>query len=370
LGGDEFAVCAEFAPTAEFDLTALATRILGAFQEPFSLDGSELTTRLSIGISTANDHTHAAADMLREADLALYTAKNAGKSTFRFFEPELQEAALARLERRSALENAIQSGELRLDYQPIVRLSDYTITGLEALVRWQHPVKGLVPPLEFIPFAEESGLIIPLGEWVLNQACADLARWQGSWPAAYGSAPHVNVNVSARQLQSGTFLEVIDTALARHAIDPSLVTVEITESCLVEDSVEVVSCLRQLDERGIALSLDDFGTGYSSLSYLQRFPMRILKIDRSFVNAMDTNEGLTLLVAIVAMAQSLGLSLVAEGIEDENQASELRRLGCDEGQGFLFWRPMTAGAVDELLAEADRSVVTATSSLGSGPSLR
>jgi diguanylate cyclase (GGDEF)-like protein/PAS domain S-box-containing protein len=362
LGGDEFAVCAEFNPTAEFDLTALATRILAAFREPFSLGGSDLTTRLSIGISTANDHTHVAADMLREADLALYAAKNAGKNRFRFFEPELQEAALVRLERRTALENAIQSGELRLHYQPIVRLSDCAITGLEALVRWQHPTKGLVPPLEFIPFAEQSGLIIPLGEWVLNQACADVRRWQRSWRAAYGTAPHVSVNVSPRQLQSGKFLEVIDSALTRHSVDPSSLTVEITESCLVEDSEEVLSCLRRLDERGIALSLDDFGTGYSSLSYLQRFPMRILKIDQSFVNAMDTNEGLTLLITIVAMARSLGLSLVAEGIEEEAQASELRRLGCDEGQGFLFWRPMTARAVDELLAEASMSLVAAASS--------
>ena len=367
LGGDEFAVCAEFAPTAEFDLTALATRILDAFREPFWLDGIELIARLSIGISTAHDHTYAAADLLREADLALYTAKNAGKSTFRFFEPALQEAALARLERRTALEHAIGSGELRLHYQPIVRLSDGAITGLEALVRWQHPVRGLVPPAEFIPFAEESGLIIPLGEWVLNQACADLGHWQRSWRAALGTDPQVSVNVSPRQLHSRKFLEVLDAALARHSVEPSSLIVEITESCLIEDSVEVLSCLRHLDERGITLSLDDFGTGYSSLSYLQRFPMRILKIDQSFVAAMHTYEGLTLLVAIIAMARSLGLTLVAEGIEEEAQASELRRLGCDEGQGFLFWRPMPANAVDGLLAEAGLPPVTAAAARRTGP---
>jgi EAL domain-containing protein (putative c-di-GMP-specific phosphodiesterase class I) len=171
------------------------------------------------------------------------------------------------------------------------------------------------------------------------------------------------VNVSPRQLQAGNFLEVVKQTLTRHSIDPSSLTVEITESCLAEDSVEVVSCLRQLDKSGITLSLDDFGTGYSSLSYLRRFPMRILKIDQSFVNAMETHEGLTLLAAIVAMARSLGLSLVAEGIEREDQARELRRLGCDEGQGFLYWRPMTAGAVDELLAEAKVSLVTNSSLL-------
>jgi diguanylate cyclase (GGDEF)-like protein len=361
LGGDEFAVCAEFDPSADFDLTALATRVLDAFRAPFSAHGSELNARVSIGISTANERTHVAADMLREADLALYAAKTAGKGTFRFFEPELQEAALDRLERRTALENAIESGELRLHYQPIIRLTDGVITGLEALVRWQHPVDGLVPPSEFIPLAEQSGLIVPLGEWVLNQACADLSRWQRSWHSAFGMAPHVSVNVSPRQLQSGNFPEVIENALTRHSIDASALTVEITESCLAEDSVEVLSCLHTLDERGVILSLDDFGTGYSSLSYLRRFPMRILKIDQSFVQATDTHEGLTLLAAIVAMARSLGLSLVAEGIENEDQAKELKRLGCDEGQGFLYWRPMAGEGIDELLAEANLSVVAATS---------
>jgi EAL domain-containing protein (putative c-di-GMP-specific phosphodiesterase class I) len=271
-----------------------------------------------------------------------------------------------RLERRTALENAIECGQLRLYYQPIIRLTDCAITGLEALVRWQHPVEGLVPPSEFIPLAEQSGLIIPLGAWVLNQACADLSRWQQAWVGAFGMAPHVSVNVSPRQIQAGTFSEVVDDALRRHSIDSSSLTVEITESCLAEDSVEVVSCLRQLDQSGITLSLDDFGTGYSSLSYLRRFPMRILKIDQSFVNAMGTHDGLTLLAAIVAMARSLGLSLVAEGIENEDQARELRRLGCDEGQGFLYWRPMSAAAIDELLADAQRSVVTTASSLETG----
>jgi diguanylate cyclase (GGDEF)-like protein/PAS domain S-box-containing protein len=365
LGGDEFAVCAEFDPAGPLDLTALAKRILDAFKLPFSLagteslDGTELTAQVSIGVSTAGDHTSAAADMLREADLALYAAKNAGKGTFRLFEPELHQAVLARLDRRAALENAIKGGELRLHYQPIVRLTDGAIVGMEALVRWEHPVEGLVPPLEFIPIAEQSGLIIPLGEWVLNQACADLSRWQGPWLAAHGSALYMSVNVSPRQLQSAHFLEMIDTTLAGHAIDPSSLTLEITESCLVEDSEVVRLCLQQLDERGIRLSLDDFGTGYSSLSYLRRLPIRVLKIDRSFVKAMDTPEGLTLLDAIVSMAQSLGLSLVAEGIEEEAQLSELRLRGCDEGQGFFFWRPMTAGSLGELLDGHTRTLVAA-----------
>jgi diguanylate cyclase (GGDEF)-like protein/PAS domain S-box-containing protein len=359
LGGDEFAVCAEFDPNDQLDPSTLATNILDAFTEPFSPDGTKLTARVSIGIATASDNTSTAADMLREADLALYAVKNACKGTFRFYEAELHEAVLTRFERRSALENAIVRGELRLHYQPIVRLNDGEIVGMEALVRWQHPTEGLVPPLEFIPIAEQSGFIIPLGAWVLNQACADLSRWRPSWPSAWGSAAHVNVNVSPRQLQSGHFPEVVDHALREHAIDPSELTLEITESCLAEDSEVVLSCLQQLDERGIALALDDFGTGYSSLSYLRRFPIRNLKIDRSFIKAMDTSEGIRLLDAVVSMARSLGLSVVAEGIEEEAQVKELRLLGCNEGQGFLYWRPMTADAVEELLDSSSRPLVAA-----------
>jgi diguanylate cyclase (GGDEF)-like protein/PAS domain S-box-containing protein len=370
LGGDEFAVCAESNAANPLDLTALATRVLDTFKAPFSLHGTELTVSVSMGVSTSSEHTRSTADMLREADLALYAVKNAGKGTFRFFEPELHEEVLTRLARRTALENAITHGEMRLHYQPIVRLTDRAVVGMEALVRWQHPVEGLVPPLDFIPLAEQSGLIVPLGEWVLQQACADLSRWRQSWPLAWGSAPHVSVNLSPRQLQSGRLLEVVDNALAQHGVAPSSLTLEITESCFAEDSDEVRLCVQQLDARGIGLSLDDFGTGYSSLSYLRRFPLRSLKIDRSFVKAMDTNEGLTLLDAIVAMARSLGLSVVAEGIEDEEQAAALRVLGCDEGQGFLFWRPMTADAVDDLL-ECARGLAVAGSPLSlGGPAAR
>jgi diguanylate cyclase (GGDEF)-like protein/PAS domain S-box-containing protein len=357
LGGDEFAVCAEFDPAAQSDLTGLATRILAAFIEPFSLDGTALTARASIGISTAGDQTLVRADMVREADLALYEAKNTGKGTFRFFEPQLQKAMLDRTRRRAELENAIQSGQLRVYYQPIVRLIDGTITGMEALVRWQHPVDGLLPPLDFIPLAEQSGLILPLGEWVLNQACADLSRWMRSWLAAYGTTPCVSVNVSPRQLESGHIVEMVDSALARHAIDCSSLTLEITESCLIEETEEIRRYLRQLNERGIALSMDDFGTGYSSLSRLQHFPMKNLKIDRSFVIEAGTKEGLAFLHAIVSMAHSLGLSLVAEGIETEEQARALYELGCEEGQGFFYWRPVTAEAVNELFDAATRSLV-------------
>ena len=366
LGGDEFAICTEFYPVGQLDLTALPMRSLDAFKLPFSLEGTEVTAPVSIGVSIALHSPRVVTDLVREADLALYAVKNAAKGTFRFFEPALHEAMVTRFERRAALENAIEGGELRLHYQPIVRLTDSAIVGLEALVRWQHPVEGLVSPLEFIPIAEQSGLIVRLGEWVLQQACADLGRWQRPWRAGWGSAPHMSVNLSPRQLQSAHLLEMVDNALNQHAIDPTSLTLEITESCLAEDSEEILLCMRQLDERGITLSLDDFGTGYSSLSYLRRFPIRNLKIDRSFVKTIDTSEGRTLVDAIIAMARSLRLSVVAEGIEDEAQVRELRLLGCDNGQGFLFGRPMTAGAVHELLDSATKPFVVAGSALGYG----
>jgi diguanylate cyclase (GGDEF)-like protein/PAS domain S-box-containing protein len=358
LSGDEFAVCAEFDPAGAFDLTALATRILDAFADPFWLRGRAVAVQASVGIATAGDHTLARADMLREADLALYAAKNGGKGTFRFFEPELHKEVLAGVQRRAALEKAIDAGELRVYYQPIVRLTDRAIIGMEALVRWQHPVDGLLPPLDFIPLAEQSGLIIQVGEWVLDQACADLSHWQLAWRAAYGTIPCVSVNVSARQLESGHLVEVVDSVLARHEIDPASLTLEITESCLAEDTEEIRSCLRSLNDRGIALSMDDFGTGYSSLSRLQNYPMRNLKIDRSFVTEAATKSGLALLDAIVSMARGLGLSLVAEGIETEEQARALTHLGCEEGQGYLFWRPMTAEAIDELFEAATKALVS------------
>jgi diguanylate cyclase (GGDEF)-like protein/PAS domain S-box-containing protein len=352
LSGDEFAVCAESDPAAKVDLISLPTRILDTFNEPFVLNGRALNVRASIGVSTAGDGTLSRADMLREANLALYAAKDAGKGTFRFFDPLLHEEVLARVERRASLEKAIEAGELRLYYQPIVRLIDRAVIGMEALVRWQHPVDGLLPPLEFIPLAEQSGLILAVGDWVLDQACADLSRWRLSWPEAFGTVPCVSVNVSARQLESGHLVEAVESALVRHGIDASSLTLEITESCLVEDTEEIRSCLRQLNECGISLSMDDFGTGYSSLSRLQHYPMRNLKIDRSFVMEAGTQSGLALLDAIVSMARGLSLSLVAEGIETEEQAEALIGLGCEEGQGYLYWRPMTAEAVDQLFESA------------------
>jgi diguanylate cyclase (GGDEF)-like protein/PAS domain S-box-containing protein len=350
LGGDEFAVCIEIVAGSQPDVASTAQRILEVVRAPFPVAGSDVAARVSIGVSTADRTTVSAAEMLRQADLALYAAKNAGKGSYQFFEPGLHRMVLDRLERRAALEEAIESGQLLLHYQPVMRLSDGEIVGMEALVRWQHPDDGLVPPLEFIPLAEESGLVVALGRWVLDRACADVSRWQSKWTMAGRPPLRVAVNVSPRQLQSTDFLRMVDATLARHHVDPSWLTIEITESVLVQDSEEVMTRLRDLDRRGITLALDDFGTGYSSLSYLHRFPIKILKIDQSFVRGMDEHDDrLKILDAIVSLASSLGLELIAEGIEHESQARYLRELGCEYGQGFHFGRPVPAQAMDELL---------------------
>ena len=348
LGGDEFAVCTESEIPGAAP-TALVQRIMEAIHAPFAVAGTEITARASIGVSVANRSTDCAADMLREADLALYAAKSAGKATFRFFEPSLHQAVLNRLEQRAALGKAIDEGQLCLFYQPIVRLPDARIVGVEALVRWNHPERGFVGPAEFIPVAEESGLVIPLGRWVLDQACADLADWQRRIPQA--RKLRMSVNVSARQLQSGQFAETVQRCLLERGVRPSSLTLELTESVLVQDDKVILQRLQSLQSRGITLALDDFGTGYSSLSYLHRFPIGVLKIDRSFVLGMAREDGMALVDAIVSIGHSLGLDLVAEGIEHDDQARQLESLGCQYGQGYLFARPMPADALEVLLTQ-------------------
>jgi predicted signal transduction protein with EAL and GGDEF domain len=367
LGGDEFAVCAEFGGSGPGSgAQALAERIVEAFNEPFALGGIQVAASVSIGVAVAGAATTGAVDMLREADLALYAGKNAGKRTYRFFEPGLQEAASARLAGRAALEAAINNDELRLHFQPIVRLSDGCIVGAEALVRWEHPDRGLVPPAEFIPLAEESGLVVPLGAWVLDRACAQLKRWSTGYPGT--GQFKMTVNVSPRQLHAGDLLETVERALAKHGLGPQGLTLEITESVLVQDDKNIRACLSSLDQRGVSFALDDFGTGYSALSYLQRFPLKTLKIDRSFVAVMDGTGGRALIDAIIAMANSLGLEVVAEGIEFEGQARQLAALGCQFGQGYFYARPMAADALEALLAKGGPlSPAGSYPSLGAGP---
>jgi diguanylate cyclase (GGDEF)-like protein/PAS domain S-box-containing protein len=360
LGGDEFAVFVESAGGSGPEAGLLAARILEAFRSPFFVDDTEVSSRVSIGIATAGTGCLDAAQLLRDADLALYAAKNAGKNVYKFFEPGLHQAVLARLERRDELERAVALGQLRLHYQPIVRLDDGELVALEALVRWQHPTLGLLSPDEFIDVAEESGLIVPLGRWVLEQACTDLSRWQRRRTVAGKDPLRMSVNVSPRQLQAPQFPEEVVEALRRHHLLASTLTLEITESVLLHDVDTVMSRLLALHAAGLTLALDDFGTGYSSLSYLHRFPIGVIKIDRSFVQRIEVDDGLTILDAIVALARSLNLELVAEGIEEESQARQLHLLGCEFGQGYFYGRPMPAREIEQVMAAWNSSLRSTT----------
>ena len=321
LGGDEFAI---LAPGAEEQL--LVDRLFDTLAAPVVLEGKRLHLRASIGIAS----TETGDELLRNADLAMYAAKATGNNRYAVFTADMHINAVARLDRREQLERAIENEELVLHYQPIVDLDLGRVAGFEALVRWQHPERGFLGPGEFIPLAEETGLIVPLGRWVLREACRQATQWAG--------APYLSVNVAGAQLEQPGFLAEVESALSDGGLCPERLMLEVTESSLVDDlEAERLQALRRL---GIRLAIDDFGTGYSSLSYLRKFPMDVLKIDRSFTK--DACEDSALLNAIVAMGESLGLVLVPEGIEEPEQADALRALGCRLGQGFLFGRPVPA----------------------------
>jgi diguanylate cyclase (GGDEF)-like protein len=322
LGGDEFAILAF--GTGEPDV--VVERLFEVLSEPVMLEGKRLHLRASVGVAT----TASGDDLLRNADLAMYAAKATGTNRYAVFTDDMHVHALARLDRREQLERAIENEELVLHYQPIVDLDLGRNAGFEALVRWQHPTRGLLGPGEFIPLAEETGLIVPLGRWVLREACRQATAWAG--------APYLSVNVAGAQLEQPGFVEEVASALRDGGLVAERLVLEVTESSLVGDlEAERLQALRRL---GVRLAIDDFGTGYSSLSYLRKFPMDVLKIDRSFTR--DACEDSALLEAIVAMGESLGLVLVPEGIEEPEQADALRALGCRLGQGYLFGKPVPA----------------------------
>jgi diguanylate cyclase (GGDEF)-like protein len=323
LGGDEFGVLAESAQ----DPDALVERLFSVLSAPVMLEGKRLHLRAGIGIAKGGS------DLLRNAELAMHDAKGRGTNRCAVYSADMHVEAMARLDRREQLERAIEGEELVLHYQPIVDLEAGGPVGFEALVRWQHPERGLLGPGEFIPLAEETGLIVPLGAWVLREACRAAAGWPGS--------PYLSVNVASAQLEQEGFVDEVATALAETGFESNRLVLEVTESSLVgETEAERLQALRRL---GVRLAIDDFGTGYSSLDYLRRFPMDVLKIDRSFTCAAA--DGDPLLRAIVAMGHSLGLALVPEGIEDADTAEALRTLGCTLGQGFHFGRPAPAAAL-------------------------
>jgi diguanylate cyclase (GGDEF)-like protein len=335
IGGDEFAVLLEGAGSQE--AADAAQRVLDLLGAPACVSGREIALRSSVGVSVAvAGDARTAEELIRDADAAMYTAKREGKDGYRLFEPAMHAGVLARLELRSDLEAALGGGELELHYQPLVRLEDASISGFEALLRWNHPEHGLVSPAEFIPIAEETGLIVAIGRWVLEEATRHARRLE----AAAGGPLRINVNLSAKQLQYAGIVDDVRSALRSSGLAPERLVLELTESVLLEDGDLAVERLNALKALGVRLALDDFGTGFSSLSYLSRLPVDVLKLDRSFLR--DGAPALT--AGIVSLGQAVGLQVVAEGIETEEQWYALRALGCDYGQGYLFARPLAAEA--------------------------
>jgi diguanylate cyclase (GGDEF)-like protein len=342
LGGDEFAIV-QTAVKSTDDVTDLVARVFDAIRTPIECVGHQLTADASIGIALAPEHGTDLEQILKNADLAMYAAKAAGRRTYRFFEPEMDAQVRARRELEVELRQAIANGGLEVHYQPCVSLQDGSITGCEALVRWRHPERGAVSPAEFIPIAEDTGLINPLGEWVLATACAEAANWPDHIRLA--------VNVSPVQFKSGTLALKIMAALASSGLAASQLELEITEAVLISDDETALAILHQLRDIGVRIALDDFGTGYSSLSYLQRFPFDKIKIDRCFVNDLAEHGGSSSIVqAVVNIATARQMTTTAEGVETEEQRKLLRALGCSEMQGYLFSAPRPTARIRELLA--------------------
>ena len=345
LGGDEFVIVAETSCDGA-TLSKIASRLIAAAAEPMSLYGHTVQVSASVGVAVFPQDGFDGPGLLRSADAAMYQAKAAGKNTFAFFTHELARRAELHFALEGELRQAVERHQLVLHYQPLVDATSGELVTLEALVRWQHPTRGLLMPAAFIELAEESGLIVGIGRWVLRQACGQLARWR----AEGLDPPPCAINVSRRQLAGDTLVDDVRQALADHALPPRLLEVEVTESLLMSDTGRSQSVLAALRAMGVGIAIDDFGTGYSSLAYLKRFPLRTLKIDRSFVQGLPEDaDDAAITRAVVAMAHSLGLRVVAEGVETPAQHLSLRRLGCDVLQGYLFGRPADPREIEALL---------------------
>jgi len=345
LGGDEFAVLAERVGSA-VEAVGLAERIRQGLLVPVALGGDEIAAPVSIGLVLGPARYENPEDLLRDADTALYRAKDQGRARVEVFDSSMRERVQAVLRTQSDLRQALARGEFRVLYQPIVWLGTNALAGCEALLRWNHPGRGLVPPADFIPIAEESGAIVPIGEWVLREACAQAKAWDDLGPAV----PSVAVNLSARQFRERGLGRSVKRILHETGLRPSRLKLEVTETAVMHDTHEAAGIVRQLRDLGVGFALDDFGTGHSSLSYVKRLPLSDLKIDRSFVTDITTDaEAAAIAAAVVGLGRSLDLTVIAEGIETESQRRFLRNLRCDAGQGYHFGRPMTGEALESLL---------------------
>lgn len=352
FGGDEFVVLLDGVAGVD-DAIRVAERIVQALEKSIVLGEQQVFVSTSVGISLSGDRGYHPDTMLRNADMAMYEAKKEGKGRNKVFDPGMFVQALRRLELESDLRRAIEQEELRLYYQPKVLLDTGSITGMEALVRWEHPDRGLIRPGEFIPLAEETGLIVPLGRWVLRETCRRAREWGAQYPAALPLV--MSVNISARQFQEpGLVLDITDI-LRETGLEPGHLQLEITESVVMEDTEYAAGLLRELKGLGVKLALDDFGTGYSSLALLRRFPLDDLKIDKEFVDGLVQNEQDVVIVQLVIdLAHALGMHVIAEGVETAEQLVRLREMGCDQAQGYYFWKSLPGEETAALLAGSPR----------------
>jgi len=346
VGGDEFLIVLEGVPSVRRALE-IAERTRASFENPFMVRDSEIVSSASIGVSVS-DGTDARIDgeaMIRDADTAMYQAKEAGRDAVTVFDTSMRDRAAEHLALEHDLRHALDRGELHIHYQPLVRLPSGEIEGFEALLRWSHPTRGQIPPTTFVPIAEDSGMIVPIGAWVLERACRQLADWRADTSATHGL--YMSVNLSARQLRDTEFRRRVQHALETNDLPRGALCLELTESLLMDNPGGAVRLLEAIRALGVRLSIDDFGTGYSSLSYLRRFPVDQVKIDRSFIDGLDRDDSSdeTLVAAIVAMAKALGVDTLAEGVETLAQAERVGELGCDAAQGFLYSRPLAPAVV-------------------------
>jgi EAL domain-containing protein (putative c-di-GMP-specific phosphodiesterase class I) len=338
LGGDEFALLLEDIKGA-LDLEVTASKVLTAFEQPFELEGRPVSVTASLGISVYPSDNDDPLALLNNADIAMYQAKDLGRNNFKFFTQTMHEEIIRYHLLEGDLKKALERDEFELVYQPQIRLNDRKISACEALLRWNHPTRGVVGPNEFISVAEDNGFVVPIGLWVLEHVCQQLREWK----RARLPLPRIAINVSPRHFHQAGFHRQVAATLQRYSVPPSLIELELTEGSLMRDTDDIQRGLQQLKDTGVRLAIDDFGTGYSCLSYLKKFPIDVLKIDRSFVSDIGVSaDGQAICGVILSIAKRLGLDTVAEGVENERQLSFLLNQGCEYAQGFYFGKPTTA----------------------------
>jgi diguanylate cyclase (GGDEF)-like protein len=352
LGGDEFVILLDGIENIQ-DVTSIGERIQQKLRSPFELKGQQIFTTASIGIVFSSGEYNDPADLMRDADIAMYRSKDEGKARYTIFDQKMYDETLKLVELENNLRFALKRGELAMHYQPIISVDNNNLVGFEALIRWHHPERGLISPVEFIPIAEDTGLIVEIGEWLLKEACQQLQAWRQQFAFIPKiSSLKMSINLAIQQLQESDFIDKLDQILLETGLDGDSLRLEITESVLIEPEGNIQNTLRKIKNRNIKLSIDDFGTGYSSLSYLRRFPIDNLKIDRSFIHQMNfDSENFEIVRLIITLAKTLGMKTISEGVETSLQLNQLKGLGCEFAQGYLFSIPLAPKEIESMLVK-------------------